>query len=608
MLIKHQLTLLLTQALNEFGIDIVPIVEYPSDPKHGDYATNIALAAFTKTEAYRSPMEFAEKIVEFLGDKNRDLKLFNEIHVAKPGFINFWVSKEKLIEAINLPQTDKESKILVKGTYYNKKIIVEYTDPNPFKDLHIGHLYSNIIGESLCRIFEANGALVRRVDYYGDVGMHVAKSVWGIMQNMDKDSITIEELKNRPLSDRITYLGEGYALGSNQYIEDSHIADEIKDINYLVYMSGQDYLKKKENWIPQIDYKKYLHADKEKLYKRVKEIYEAGKDWSLENFENLYKRLGTKFDGYYPESIAGERGFKIVKEHIKSGIFIESEGAVIFPGESQGLHNRVFINKLGLPTYEAKELGLAPWKYEDFKYDLSFIVTASEIAGYFSVLLAALKKVDPELGNKTIPLLHGIVRLPQGKMSSRSGNVITVNWLLDEAKRKVRSLVSNSMDNKENIAEIVGIAAVKYAFLRSSVGKDIVFDLDDSISFEGNSGPYLQYTYARTQSVLQKGIDEPVKNNTKVSKHNLQVEERNVLRNLARFSEIVEESAIKYAPNVLCTYLFELAQSFNLFYQKFKILKSEETERDFRLFITERTGYTLKYGLALLGISSPERM
>jgi len=608
MQIKHQITQLLLQALNEFGIDIIPTVEYPSDPKHGDYATNIALAAFTKTDAYRSPMEFAEKIVEFLGNKNRELKLFNEIHVAKPGFINFWVSKEKLIDAIKFLHTNKEKKVLVKRSFYDKKIIVEYTDPNPFKELHIGHLYSNIIGESLCRIFEANGAVVKRVDYYGDVGMHVAKSVWGIMQKMDEDNLTLQELKKRSLTGRITYLGEGYALGSNQYIQDTNIADEIKDINYLVYMSGQEYLKKKEDWIPQIDYKKYLHADKEKLYKKVKEIYEAGKDWSLENFENLYKRLGTKFDGYYPESIAGERGYKIVKENIKSGVFIESEGAVIFPGESYGLHNRVFINKLGLPTYEAKELGLAPWKYEEFTYDLSFIVTASEIAGYFSVLLAALKKVDPELGKKTIPLLHGMVRLPQGKMSSRSGNVITVNWLLDEAKRKVRPLVSNTIHNKENIAEMVGMAAVKYAFLRSSVGKDIVFDLDESISFEGNSGPYLQYTYARTQSVLQKGIEESVKKITMVGNHNLQAEERIVLRNLARFSEIVEESAVKYAPNVLCTYLFELAQSFNLFYQKFKILKSADTDRDFRLFITERTGYTLKYGLELLGISSPERM
>lgn len=608
MTLKHQITQQLTTALNELHIDVVPTVDYPSDPKHGDYSTNVALSAFSKNHTFRSPMELAAKIVAVLGSKKSESSMFNEIQVAKPGFINFWISEEKFIETIDTSSSGNSDKVIGKGTYNGKKIVVEYTDPNPFKELHIGHLYSNIIGESLCRIFEANGAEVRRVDYYGDVGMHVAKSIWGIMKKMSEDDITLEELKKKSLTDRISFLGEGYALGSNKYAQDPKIAEEIKDINYLVYMSGQEYLKKNSNWVPQIDYKKFLHAENEEVYEKVKMIYESGKDWSLENFENLYSRLGTKFDGYYPESIAGERGYKIVKDNIASGIFIESEGAVIFPGETQGLHNRVFINKLGLPTYEAKELGLAPWKFEEFNYDYSFIVTASEITGYFSVLMAALNKVDPELGKKTIPLLHGMVRLPQGKMSSRSGNVITVSWLLDEAKRKVHDLAGDTIKNKNDVAEMVGMAAVKYAFLRSSVGKDIVFDLDESISFEGNSGPYIQYTYARSQSVLQKGKNKNINIKNSIDIVHLKKEERNVLRLLARFPEIVEEAAIRYAPNVLCSYLFELAQAFNLFYQKFQILKADVAVKDFRLFLTDQTGSVLKYGLDLLGISSPESM
>ncbi len=587
--------------LKDMGSESMPVtIDYPSDPKHGDYATNVALVAARKLG--KNPMELAEQLAGDLRVKSKDLGWIEKVEVAKPGFINFWITNQKLIES-----TGPSNK---KGYFADKKIMVEYTDPNPFKELHIGHLYSNIIGESLCRIFEANGAEVRRVDYYGDVGMHVAKSVWGLMKKMRDEKVTLEDLEKKPLTERIAFLGEGYALGSNAFTEDPKNASEIKDINYLVYMSGQEYLQKKYNWQPQIDYKKYLRPEKETLYQEVKELYEKGKDWSLENFEILYKRLGTKFDNYYPESIAGERGYKIVKENIENGIFVQSEGAIIFPGEEHGLHTRVFINTLGLPTYEAKELGLAPWKYEEFKYDLSFIVTATEIAAYFNVLVEALKKVNPELGAKTKPLLHGMVKLPEGKMSSRSGNVITVNWLIDEAKRRVMPLMSDAVEDKDDVAEKVGIAAVKYAFLRSSIGKDITFDLEESVNFEGNSGPYLQYTYARTQSVLAKSKDQKskIKDTPALNSYTLNPEERQVLRLIARFEEIVEEAAVRYAPSGLATYLFELAQGFNLFYQKHQILKGQEGVTQFRLSLTEATGKTLKQGLNLLGIQAPEKM
>lgn len=606
MTLKSHLTEKVTEVIKDLGIEIKPNVDYPIDPTRGDYATNVALAA-AKT-AKRSPLELAEEIREALLIRDTTDKFFKKIDVAKPGFINLWVNDEKMMSIFDSLLSNKVHTDIVKSKFSKKKIVVEYTDPNPFKELHIGHLYSNIIGESLSRIFEANGAEVRRVDYYGDVGMHVAKSVWGIMEKMKDENVTITDLQKRTLSERINFLGEGYAMGSNSFAQDPKAADEIKDINYLVYMSGQEYLQKKLGWTPRINYKKYLRPENEKLYQKVKELYEIGKDWSLENFENLYERLGTKFDAYYPESIAGERGYKIVKDNITNGIFVESEGAVIFPGEKQGLHNRVFINKLGLPTYEAKELGLAPWKYEDSPYDWSFIVTASEISGYFSVLIAALHKVNPELGARTIPLLHGMVRLPQGKMSSRSGNVVTVNYLLDEAKKRIGPLVNDTVENKEQIAEMVGIGAVKYAFLRSSIGKDIVFDLEESVSFEGNSGPYLQYTFARTQSVLEKSNMKQIATkqfNTEVS---INSQEREVLKILIRFPDIVSEAAIRYAPHILCTYLFELASSFNLFYQKMPILKASDTEREFRLQLVYRTGSVIKQGLFLLGIQSPERM
>jgi arginyl-tRNA synthetase len=596
MTIKQQLIRELKKVLLEMDItDIVPSVDYPADPNHGDYSTNIALVGAKKLG--KNPMDLAED----LRFKMKDLRIVENVEVVKPGFINFWISDKALSEKAHEMGE-------ISGKLKGKKISVEYTDPNPFKELHIGHLYSNIIGESLCLLFEANGATVWRADYFGDVGMHVAKSIWGLKEKFKVQSSKfkiMEDLEKESLEERIKFLGEGYALGSNEFAERDEVKEEVKHLNKLIYIVAQKMWQQEKGMEPQVDYRKGEEIDKQEL-DTVYQLYSIGRKWSLEYFETLYKRLGTKFDGYYPESIAGERGYKLVKENIAKGIFVESEGAVIFPGESQGLHNRVFINKLGLPTYEAKELGLPEWKHEDFPYDESYIVTANEIAGYFSVLVEALKKVHPDLGHKTHPLLHGMVRLPEGKMSSRSGNVITVAGLLDLAKAKVSELVSDEVEDKEAVSEMVGVAAVKYAFLRSGVGKDITFNFDESVSFEGNSGPYLQYTFARTQSVLDKAGEVKFENISE----GLQLEnaERELLRLLARFPEMVQDAAERLAPNLLCTYLFDLAQNFNLFYQKCPILKAEGESREFRLHITQATGEVLKKGLSLLGIKTPEKM
>ncbi|HSA84264.1 MAG TPA: arginine--tRNA ligase [Patescibacteria group bacterium] len=599
MTIKQQLTAELQKVLQEVGLEgVVPSVDYPSDPRHGDYATNIALVAAKNLG--KNPRELAQE----LQAKFQELDFVEKVEIAGPGFINFWVKEEALLDEI------ASSSSTLRNEITGKRIAVEYTDPNPFKELHIGHLYSNIIGESLCLLFEANGATVWRADYFGDVGMHVAKSVWGLREKIKDLGFEIKDLEERSLEERVKFLGEGYALGSNKYAEDDGVKEEVKHLNKLIYIVAQKMWEEEKGLKPQVDYRQGEVIDEQEL-DEVYQLYVLGRKWSLEAFEVLYRRLGTKFDGYYPESIAGEKGYTLVKNNIAKGIFVESEGAVIFPGESQGLHNRVFINKLGLPTYEAKELGLPEWKYEDFTYDASYIVTANEIAPYFQVLVEALRQVHPELGKKTHPVLHGMVRLPEGKMSSRSGNVITVAGLLDEAKAKVKELVRDDVEDKEQISEMVGMAAVKYAFLKSGVGKDVTFDFNESVSFDGNSGPYIQYTYARTRSVLRKA--EGTEHGAKSPKHYAlstmpEDEERQLLRLLARFPEIVEEAAERLSPNVLCTYLFELAQAFNLFYQKSPILKAADDVRALRLALTQTTGETLKKGLSLLGIKAPEKM
>ncbi len=548
------------QALNRASGIKDPNLEFSSKSEFGDYTTNIALHS-------KNPRKTAEELVLKL-KKNQELKdVVDKIEIAGPGFINFHLSTKALITNLSQIIEEKENfgKVTVKKA---KKIILEFTDPNPFKEFHIGHVYTNTVGESLSRILEANGAEVHRVNYQGDVGLHVAKSLWGMIKKMQEENLKIEDLEKRNLKERVKFMGEGYVLASNLYKENESIKKEINELNKKIF--DQD--------------------------KSILDIYNKGRSWSLEYFETIYKRLGTKFNNYYFESEVGKVGEKIVIENLETGVFQKSQGAIIFPGKKHGLHDRVFINSLGLPTYEAKELGLAPTKYKDFKYDQSIIITGNEINEYFKVLIKAMTIIYPDLGKKTIHIGHGMVRLPEGKMSSRTGNIITGEMLLDEVK-------NNAAEIDKDSSEAVAVGAVKYAFLKVGIGQDIVFNIGESLSLQGNSGPYLQYTVARTNSLLAKSS----KLNLKISNElKLNPEEQQVLRELVKFPEIIEFAAFNYSPNILCEYLFNLAQRYNGFYNKHKILEGDNIE--FRLQLTFAANVVLKNGLNLLGIATPKKM
>lgn len=264
-----------------------------------------------------------------------------------------------------------------------------------------------------------------------------------------------------------------------------------------------------------------------------------------------------------------------------------------------------------MPTYEAKELGLAVKKYEDFSYDKSIIVVGNEIKEYFKVLHKALLITYPELGKKTTNLCTGMVRLPEGKMSSRTGSVVTLEWMFEEIKTKLNKIMKDSkkIDNNEldEIVEVISVAAVKYSLLKNSIGQDIVFDFKESLALEGNSGPYLLYTYTRCQSVLRKA-NNYLTHDRGIDNITLNTDELNVLRILHQFPEVVQQAAIQLAPNIIANYLYDLAQKYNYFYQKNKILDSEEITKQFRLILTQTTGKVIKEGLYLLGIKTVEKM
>ncbi|MBI5356956.1 arginine--tRNA ligase [Candidatus Collierbacteria bacterium] len=599
------------KTLNDLGFPEVQIsLEHPAVESHGDWSSNIALTLFPLTKSPKfpnlpnlpdlsSPRQIAETIVVRLSTDKELKKVVAKIDVAGPGFINFHLTQNTLFD--ELERIDKKKNKFGSGdSLSGKKIMVEFTDPNPFKEFHIGHLFSNVVGEALSRLLASQGAIVKRANYQGDVGMHVAKAVWGMIQKIKNQKSKIKELEKLPLNEKAKFLGKAYAFGATKFEEDEKVKKEITELNKKIY-------------------------DK---YPEVMELYSIGRKWSLDYFETIYKRLGTKFDYYYFESVAGEVGLEFVRENLKKGIFQESQGAIVFPGEKHGLHTRVFVNSLGLPTYEAKDLGLAPTKYKDFKYDESVIVTGNEINEYFKVLITALKQINPGLGKKAHHISHGMVRLPEGKMSSRTGKVLTGEWLLDEVKKTILKLMAKadspfSVSDREEIAEKIAVGSIKYALLKAGTGHDVIFDFEKSISVDGNSGPYLQYTYARCQSVLAKATipDTERLNQQLITNNQFNPEELSILRFIYRFPEVVQTAATQYSPNLICTFLYELAQRFNTFYNKHRILESNEEkvmsneqktknkeQIQFRLSLTSAVSQVLKNGLNLLGIQAPEKM
>ncbi|PIR59648.1 MAG: arginine--tRNA ligase, partial [Candidatus Pacebacteria bacterium CG10_big_fil_rev_8_21_14_0_10_45_6] len=358
-------------------------------------------------------------------------------------------------------------------------------------------------------------------------------------------------------------------------------------------------------------------------------LYTTGRAWSLQYFDTIYERLGTKFSEHFFESQSAEYGYSIVTDHVADGIFTESKGAIVFLGEEEGLHNRVFINSLGLPTYESKDLGLPLLKQDRLgEYDRSIIVTANEIDEYFKVVLKALSKIYPKLAAKTKHLSHGVIRLPEGKMSSRTGNILTGTWLLDESQQRILHILSETQPDmadveKKTLADKVAISAVKYALLKSNLGSNIAFSFEESLSFTGNSGPYLEYTYVRCNSILQKAAK--VSENGSIAKHidtllsikehsdnELNSTERDVLLYLYSYSDVVESAAKEYAPHQLCTYLFGLAQRFSRFYEACPIISKTDTTftplQQRRLLLVAAVARVLRDGMTLLGMPVVEQM
>ncbi len=572
--------------LAELGFETVPIsFEHPGDLSHGDYAINVAMMLAKK--AGKNPVEIAGEISEKLKEKN--IEFVSGISIAGPGFINFTLSPEFFA---------KETKQIIKAgsrygvsdLYKGRKILVEHSSPNLFKPFHVGHVMNNAIGESISRIAKVSGAEVVTMSFPSDISLGVAKAIFILLQDQG------ESFKPTDIS----ILGDAYVKGTKLYDEDESIHFRVKEIADNLY-GGND--------SPEL------------------RLFNLCKKFNIEYFENIVARLGSHFDTYIYESEAGVVGKKIVDEHKE--VFAESDGAIVYVPKEEDTHlnTAVFINSQGNPTYEAKDLGLLKMKFEKFSPDISIFMTDNQQISHFQIVLDAAEKINKEWKEKSIHKYHGRMSFKGQKMSSRLGGVPLatdlIEYVTDESiKRMVipegGKLVdgeSTPITDKElsrfreiksakEIGEKIAIAALKFAILKSQAGKNIDFDPETSLSFEGDSGPYIQYTIARSNSILEKAKTEGVEES--LEKHSEEVQD--IERLLYRFPEVVETSIKNWEPHHLAVYGLELARAFNSFYGNTKFIDKENKDAGYNLSLVRATSQVLKNTLRLLGIESPEKM
>lgn len=593
-----------------YGVEIeANVVAAPKDTG-ADFATNIAMS-LTKT-LKRNPLEIAEEIRgELLRQAESENGVVDNVEVAKPGFINIKLGDGFYKAEITKYQKDFLDNIS-QDEYLDKTVICEFSDPNPFKILHVGHLYTSMVGDAMSRIIEFAGGKVVRANFGGDVGLHVAKNMYTLLQHVDRISDEMTPTEKAEL------MAESYVEGSTAYEEDEKAKQEIVEINQKIYKiaaAGEEIVAKLEEVVEASEGEAKSNVEKDLL---IAKVYYWGRKASYQYFEDFYRNIGVKFDRYYPESTVAGKGLEVVKRELKNGVYEESDGAVVFKGEKYGLHTRVFINKNGLPTYEAKDVGLIFTKWADYHFDKSVIITGNDIIDYMKVVLKSIEQYAPELSSRTLHITHGQVKLPgKEKMSSRKGNFLKavdvinlINDELFEVQINVNSSRGESSETEQKkVDSKILFGAIRYAFLKYKVGGDIIFDVDESVSMTGNSGPYLQYAAVRAQKVLGKIFESQSKQPNKEITQNswtLNDFEKSLIKKVIQYKSVLEEAVKELAPSKICTYLYEIAQEFSRFYENVQVVGSD--------FEVERGEIVLAYlkvltqGLSLLGIEVPEKM
>ena len=540
-----------------------------------------------------NPQVISKDIGEYLINSSSIISSYNIIS----GFLNFTISDNYYIKILNeIIHNDDYG--LKKIDNNSKTIIVEFSSPNTNKPLHLGHIRNNLLGDSVAKILEANGNKVVKTQIINDRGIHICKSMvsWELYGNGDTpEKVNIKGDK---------FVGDFYVLFEKKY---------RLEIDRLIKKgNSEEYAKNKS---PILLKAKEMLSKWEIGEKEVISLWNKMNKWVYKGFDITYKKLGITFDSNYYESMTYLLGKKIIEKGINENIFFrKDDGSVWIDLKSEGLDEKLLLRSDGTSVYMTQDLGTAVQRYNDNPTLSGMVYTVGNEQDYhFKVLFLILKKLGFVWADSLHHLSYGMVDLPDGKMKSREGNIVDADELINKMKntakeisKKLGKLDGLSVSEKNNLYDTIGLGALKYYILKVDPKKRILFDPEKSIDFSGNTGPFIQYTYARIRSIIRnssENFDKPI------MKPNFNFRETNLIKHLLLFPELISQSSKLLSPSLIANYLYELVKLFNSFYQNVNILgeKNEQT-RKMRIMLTQITGRNIKKSCGLLGIKVPEKM
>ena len=535
------------------------LIEIPKDPNLGDYAFPCFLLS---KEFKKNPAEIAKEIVEKI-KKNDTLEKIEAVN----GYVNFFVDRKKLAEKV-IKKIEKEKERYGSDKKKKENVMVEFSQPNTHKAFHVGHIRGTSLGESLARIIEFSGNKVIRANYSGDTGMHIAKWLWCYMKYHSKEELREDE----------SWIANIYVDAIKRLEDNEKLQEEVDEIN-----------KKLD----------------EKKDKKLMSLWKITRRLSTKSWKRIYHELNTEFDVHFFESEMEKRGKEIAQELVRKKIAEISDEATIVDLKKYGLEVWVLLRKDGTVLYSAKDLALAEKKFKEFKINRSIYVVGSEQKLHFYQLFKTLELMKFKQAKKCKYIPVSLIRLPWGKMSSRTGD----NFLYSELKKKVVEETVKEIEKRYNLdntelynrALAISLSAIKYSMLKQDIKKEMIFNPKEEIKFEGNTGPYLLYSYARAKSILRKA-----KIKSKLEIREINEHEKRMINILFAFPEIVKKSYDSLAPNLIANYSYELAKTFSDFYHNCPVLNSKEEK--FRLALVSCFAQVMKNSLALLGINVVEKM
>ena len=605
MKIEEKISLAVINAIKElYGQDIPEAMAQLQKTK-STFEGNLTLVVFPFLKmSHKKPEDTAQEIGDYLQQNCDAVSSFNVVK----GFLNLNISEKAWISL--LEDINRDERFGMKAvTDKSPLVMVEYSSPNTNKPLHLGHVRNNLLGWSLAKIMEANGNKVVKTNIVNDRGIHICKSMlawqkWGNGETPESSGKKGDHL-----------IGDYYVLF------DKHYRAEVSALKAELMAQGIDEEKAEEKAKAEAPLIREAHemlVKWEQGDKDVRELWETMNSWVYAGFDETYKALGVAFDKIYYESQTYLEGKKKVEEGLKKGIFFRKEdGSVWADLSSDGLDQKLLLRSDGTSVYMTQDIGTAQMRFSDYPIDKMIYVVGNEQNYHFQVLSILLDRLGFKWGKELVHFSYGMVELPNGKMKSREGTVVDADDLIEtmiaDARRtsdELGKFADMSEEEKQEIARIVGLGALKYFILKVDARKNMLFNPEESIDFNGNTGPFIQYTYARIRSILRKAAAEGIEISTLKSQlSTLNDKEIELIQKMSEFSAAVEQAGKDYSPSGIANYCYELTKQFNQFYHDYSILNADTTaQKQQRLVLAKNVAKVISIAMSLLGIEVPERM